>query len=98
MSAEQGEGRSLFFAVQKERPQLCCSAAKAASSSSDKPRKVFVWISCATNMGGGLPDASQLITRSSTLKMVTDSGCVMITGGFLTARTKTIVRELTIES
>lgn len=39
-----------------------------------------------TNMGEGLPAASQLMTRSSTLKTVTDSGCVVMTGGLLTAR------------
>lgn len=44
-------------------------------------------------MGKGLPLASHLMTRSSTLKTVTDSGCVVITGGLLTARTKHRVKK-----
>lgn len=49
-----------------------------------------------TNMGEGLPEASQLMTRSSTLKTVTDSGCVVITGGLLTARNKNRDSAVTI--
>lgn len=47
---------------------------------------------CVTNIGGGLPEASHLMTRSSTLKMVTDSGCVVIAGGILTARKQTKIK------
>lgn len=38
-----------------------------------------------TNVGEGFPVASQFMPKSSTLKTVTDSGCVVITGGLLTA-------------
>lgn len=48
-----------------------------------------------TNVGEGLPEASQLMTRSSTLKTVTDSGCVVIIGGLLTAKTKSKVTAVT---
>lgn len=41
-----------------------------------------------TNMGDGLPEASQFMTKSSVLNTVTDSGCVLITGGLLTAYIK----------
>lgn len=54
------------------------------------------WVCVLTNMGIGLPDASQLMTRSSTLKTVTDSGCVEIIGGLLTARTKTRIISVTV--
>lgn len=40
---------------------------------------------CAwTNVGEGCPVASQVMTRSSMLKTVTDPGCVVITGGVMT--------------
>lgn len=51
-----------------------------------------------TNMGKGLPEASQLMTKSSTLKTVTDSGCVVMAGGLLTARTKIKVNAATTPS
>lgn len=44
---------------------------------------------CAwTNVGEGCPVASQVMTRSSMLKTVTDSGWVVITGGVLTVTTE----------
>lgn len=49
---------------------------------------------CVANIGGGSPEASHLMTRSSTLKMVTDSGCVVIAGGILTARKQTKIKLL----
>lgn len=51
-----------------------------------------------TNMGGGFPEASQFMTRSSTLKTVTDSGCVVMTGGLFTTKIKITVSYLTILS
>lgn len=47
---------------------------------------VCMCVCMLTNIGGGLPVASQLMTRSSTLKTVTDPGCVVIIGGLFTAK------------
>lgn len=50
-----------------------------------------VWVAY---VGEGLPEASHLMTRSSTPKTVTDSGCVVIAGGSLTARKQTKIKLL----
>lgn len=47
-----------------------------------------VCVCVVSYMGEGLPEASQLMTRSSMLKTVTDSGCVVMIGGLLTAGIK----------
>lgn len=47
---------------------------------------------CVANFGRGLPEASHFTTKSSTLKTVTDSGCVVIAGGILTVRKQTKIK------
>lgn len=70
VSTEQADGRSLWPCS-----RVCTDA------------RVCVRVCmCETNVGEGLPEASHLMTRSSTLKTVTDSGCVVMAGGILTAR------------